>query len=183
MAKESKITLHMVSSLDGFIARPDGDISWMHSTDTYAPGKTLTEEYITEFLSTIDCYVMGSKTYEHALELGWPYGDKPVFVLTNRNLKTDRANVKFYSGDLDILASKQLRHTYRNIWVVGGSMLVKDFLRLRLADEIVISVIPIILGEGLLFFDYIGQEIPLRLKDSTAYSDGMVELTYEIKKA
>ena len=71
-AKDSTITLHMVSSLDGFIAKEDGSVSWMRSTDYYDKGIDLTEEYIAEFLESIDCYVMGSKTYEHAVELGWP---------------------------------------------------------------------------------------------------------------
>ncbi len=72
-----KVTIHMVSSLDVFIAKKDGSISWMKSTDTYEPGVTLTDAYIAEFLKSIDCYVMGSLTYEHALELGWPYGKTP----------------------------------------------------------------------------------------------------------
>lgn len=64
-----KVTVHMVSSLDGFIAKKDGDISWMQSTDNYEEGVALTEVYIADFLKSIDCFVMGSRTYEHALEL------------------------------------------------------------------------------------------------------------------
>jgi dihydrofolate reductase len=65
---------------------------------------------------------------------------------------------------------------------VGGAMLTKEFLRLKLANEIRVTVLPIILGDGLLFFDYIGVEQPLSLKDVTAYKNGMVELHYEIKE-
>ncbi len=177
----SKVTIHMVSSLDGFIAKKDGSISWMQSSDTYDKGVTLTDEYIAEFLKSIDCYIMGSRTYEHALELGWPYGDVPVIVLTNRNLTTDRENVEFYSGDLQELVNVRLKPNHRNIWMVGGAMLTKEFMRLKLADDIVISIIPVVLGDGKLFFDHIGQEQALHLKDVTAYKDGMVELSYEIK--
>ncbi len=172
----------MVASLDGFIAKKDGSISWMKSQDTYAQGVELTEEYIAEFLRSIDCYVMGSQTYEHALELGWPYGEVPVFVLTARNLAPDRENVEFCSGDLEKLVNGRLKPNYKNIWMVGGAALTKDFIRLNLADEIVISIMPIVLGDGKLFFDQIGQERPLHLKEVTAYKDGMVELTYEIRK-
>ena len=172
----------MVSSLDGFIAKKDGDVSWLQSTDSYEKGITLTEEDVTKFIETIDCYVMGSRTYEHALALGWPYGEVPVIVLTHRDLPTDRENVKFYSGDLNSLVNDQLKPNYTNIWLVGGAMLTKDFIRLKLADDIVISVMPVILGDGILFFDYIGQEQKLHLKDVTAYNDGMVELSYEIVK-
>ena len=169
----------MVSSLDGFIAKKDGDVSWMHSTDNYEKGVTLTDEYIEEFLNSIDCYVMGSRTYEHALELGWPYGEKPVVVLTAKNLKSNRKSVEFHSGDLSKIV-KDLKLKYQNIWMVGGAMLTKEFLRLNLADEIVISIMPVILGDGTLFFDYIGKEMKLHLKDVKAYKDGMTELTYEI---
>lgn len=179
----SKVTLHMVASLDGFIAKKDGSVSWMRSADSYEQGKALTDEFIEAFLDAIDCYVMGSRTYEHALDLGWPYGDKPVFVLSSRNLQSDRPNVTFYSGDLSHFVNNTLKTDYKNIWMVGGAMLTKEFLRSQLADEIVISIIPVILGDGVLFFDFVGCEQALHLKDSTAYKDGMVELTYEILKA
>ncbi len=177
-----KVTLHMVSSLDGFIAKKDGDVSWLQSTDNYEKGITLSQEDIEKFIKTIDCYVMGSKTYEHALELGWPYGDKPVIVVTNRDLKTNKENVTFYSGNLDQLVNNQLKPKYKSIWIVGGTMLAKDFIRAALVDDIIISIMPIILGDGILFFDYIQQEYRLHLKDMTAYKDGMVELWYEMKK-
>lgn len=172
----------MVSSLDGFIAKKDGSVSWLQSNDNYEKGKTLSAEEIEAYIKKIDCYVMGSQTYEQALKLGWPYGEKPVFVLTHRALMKDRENVEFYSGELDKLVNNRLKPNYKNIWMVGGAMLTKEFIRLKLADDIIISIMPIILGEGTLFFDYIGQEQRLHLKDTTAYKDGMVELWYEIMK-
>lgn len=177
-----KLTLHMVASLDGFIANKDNTVDWMHSTDSYLAGVTLTEEDITEFLAGIDCYVMGAKTYEHALTLGWPYGEVPVIVLTHRELRSDKETVAFYAGDLERLVNTQLKPKYKNIWLVGGSMLAKECLQTKLVDEIVLSIMPIILGDGLLFFDYIGQEQRLHLKDAKAYTDGMVELQYEVLK-
>lgn len=170
----------MVSSLDGFVAKKDKSISWMQTNDRYEKGVTPSEEYITDFLKTIDCYIMGSKTYEHALQLGWPYGETAVFVITKKNFKANKENVVFYSGELDVLLNDKIRPNYKNTWMVGGSMLTKAFLRLQLADEIIITITPIILGEGKLFFDYIGQEQLLHLKDVTAYKNGMVELWYEI---
>lgn len=180
--ENSRITIHMVSSLDGFIAKEDGSVSWMRSNDKYDKGVELTKEYISEFLKSIDCYVMGSRTYEHTLEFGWPYGEIPVYVLTKRELESDKKSVKFISGDLPKVVNEQLKNQYKNIWMVGGTMLTKEFLRHGLADEINITIIPILLGKGTLFFDYIEKEIPLHLKDVTAYNDGMVEMVYEIKK-
>jgi dihydrofolate reductase len=179
-----KVTIHMVSSLDGMIAKKDNSVSWFETSDNYEKG--VTEQNAEAFLKTIDCYVMGSRTYEHALELsrsyGWPYGDIPTIVVTHRNLPIERQNIEMYSGDLNILVNERLKPTYKNVWVVGGAMLVKDFIRLKLADEIRQSILPIILGDGIPFFDQIGQEQTLHLKDVTAYKNGMVELCYEIRK-
>jgi dihydrofolate reductase len=176
----SKVTIHMVSSLDCFIAKKDGSVSWLQSSDSYENG--ITEEDAEEFIKTIDCFVMGSRTYELALTLGWPYGDVPTIVLTHRDLSADRENIEFYSGDLNKLVSDRLKPNYRNIWLVGGAMLAKDFLRLKLADDIRLSIMPIILGDGTPFLDNIGQEQALHLKDVTAYKNGLVELWYEIRK-
>jgi len=181
-----KVTIHMVSSLDGIIAKKDNSISWFETVDHYEKGIGMTEQDTTEFLKTIDCYVMGARTYEHALELsksyGWAYGDVPTIVVSHRNLPIERANIEIYSGDLNKLVTERLKPNYRNVWLVGGAMLAKDFIRAKLADEIRLSVMPIILGDGTLFFDNIGQEQTLHLKDVTAYKSGMVELWYEVRK-
>jgi dihydrofolate reductase len=184
MATDSfKITIHMVSSLDGYIAKKDNSVSWFETSDNYENG--VTEQDAVEFLKTIDCYVMGSRTYEHALELsksyGWVYGDVPTIVVTHRNLPVDRKNIEFYSGDLNKLVNERLKPNYKNVWLVGGAILAKDFIRLKLADQIRLSILPIILGDGTLFIDQIEQEQALHLKDVTAYKSGMVELCYEIR--
>ena len=174
----------MVSSLDGIIAKKDNSVSWFETPDYYEKG--ITEQNTEEFLKSIDCYVMGAHTYEHALELsksyGWPYGNTPTIVVTHRNLPVNRQNIEIYSGDLNKLVSERLKPNYKNVWLAGGAMLAKDFIRLKLADEIRISVLPVILGDGTLFFDHIQQEQTLHLKDVTAYKTGMVELWYEIKR-
>ena len=172
----------MVSSLDGFIEKKDKDVSWMESSDNYEKGITLKDEEIAEFIKTIDCYVMGARTYELALKLGWPYGDVPVIVLTHGKLPVERDTVEFYSGDLTKFVNERLKPHYGNVWMVGGSMLAREFIRQKLADEIRLMIVPVILGEGTLFFDYVGTELALHLKDVTAYQNGMVELWYEISK-
>ncbi len=154
----------------------------MQSNDQYKGGVALTTEIIEAFLQSIDCYVMGSRTYEHALQLGWPYGDVPVIVLSSRKLKSERTTVEFHAGDLRSLVEQKLKPKYNNIWMAGGAVSTKAFLQAQLADRIVISIMPILLGEGTLFFDFIGQEQRLHLADVTAYNDGMVELTYDILK-
>ena len=178
---ESKVTLHMVSSLDGFIAKRDGSVSWFETSSSYKKGVTLTEEAVVEFLKAIDCYVMGSRTYELALRLGWPYGDTPTIVLTHRDLPSDRKTVEFYSGELNSLVNGRLKPNYKNIWLVGGAALAKDFIRLKLVDEIRQTILPVILGDGTPFFDHVGQEQAVHLKDVTAYKNGSVELCNEIR--
>jgi len=97
-------------------------------------------------------------------------------------LTTDKPNIEFYSGDLNTLVNKRLKPNYKNVWVAGGAILTKDLIRLKLADEIRVSILPILLGDGLLFFDHLGQEQILQLTDTTAYKNGMVELYYNIIK-
>ncbi len=95
-ANRPTVTLHMVSSLDGFIARHDNTVSWLESpADAFPPGAA--EDNAGEPASAIDSFLMGSRTYEHALVLGWPYGDIPVVVLTRRQLSSVRKGVEFRS--------------------------------------------------------------------------------------
>src|SRR3954447_25101549 len=101
IAVDSHVTIHMVASLDGFIARKDGRVDWLETSDEFPGGDTMDPEFVEAFLKTIDCYVMGSRTYETALRfeiqgLGWPYGDKPTFVLTSRDLPWTRDTVEFH---------------------------------------------------------------------------------------
>lgn len=184
MPDKFTLTIHMVSSLDGLIAKNDNSVSWFETSSNYEQG--VSGQNPEEFLKTIDCYVMGSRTYEHALELsksyGWAYGEKPTIVVTSRTLPIEKQNIESYSGDLIELVNGHLKPNYKNVWLVGGAMLAKEFIRLKLTDEIRVSVLPIILGDGILFFDHIGQEQALNLKDVTAYKNGMIELWYEIKK-
>jgi dihydrofolate reductase len=178
--RRGNVTLHVVSSLDGFIAKKDNDISWMESTSVYEAGVSISHEEIVTFLKTIDCYVMGSKTYEHALELGWPYGDTAVVVVSSREWpsETTRKTVEFYSGDLKTLVNEKLARC-RSIWLVGGAMLCQRFLELALVDEIKLTIAPVLLGDGLRLFDGPVQEQRWKLKNVVAYKNGFVELTYE----
>jgi dihydrofolate reductase len=146
-ARKPTVTLHMVASLDGVIAKKDNSVSWLEdSGDVYEKG--VSYESAAEVVAAIDCYVLGSRTYEHALELGWPYGDTPVIVTTTRRLPSTRKSVEFYSGDLKKLVDEILAPRFANIWLVGGAMLCQEFLRLRLVDEIRLSIVPVLLGDG-----------------------------------
>jgi dihydrofolate reductase len=183
----SRVTIHMAASLDGFIARRDGSVDWLEVSDTFEGGETITAEFVEEFLKTIDCYVMGSRTYERALDfeskgLGWSYGDKPTFVLTHRSLRKTRSTVDFYSGDLARIVNERLRPHFRSIWFVGGGDVSASCLRLGLADEVRYSILPIVIGDGLSFFQGLDRDVPLHLLEAKAYKSGTVALRYEVRK-
>jgi len=184
---DSRVTIHMVASLDGFIARKDGSVDWLETSDEFAGGETLEPGFVEAFLKTIDCYVMGSRTYETALNFeakgfGWAYGDKPTFVLTRRELPRTRETVELYSGDLAQLVNERLRPTFRSIWFVGGSAVSAECLRLGLADEVRYSIMPVLIGEGIPFFEKLDKDVALHLAEVKAYKNGMVELRYEVRR-
>ena len=185
---ESRVTIHMAASLDGFIARKDGRVDWMETSDEFAGGATLEPGIIEAFLKTIDCYVMGSRTYETALGFeakgfGWAYGNKPTFVLTSRDLPRTRDTVEFYSGDLTQFLDEELRPRIRSIWFVGGGVVCGECLRLGLADEVRYSVLPIVIGDGIRFFENLDRDVALHLAEVKAYKSGTVELRYEVRRS
>ena len=176
----------MAASLDGFIARKDGRVDWLETSDHFAGGVTLDPGFIEAFLETIDCYVMGSRTYETALGFeargfGWSYGSKPTFVLTRRELPRTRDTVEFCAGDLAQLVNGRLRPAFHSIWVVGGGLVCSECLRLGLADDVRYSILPILIGDGIPFFETLDRDIPLHLGEVRAHRNGMVELWYEVR--
>jgi dihydrofolate reductase len=176
----------MATSLDGFIARKDGRVDWMETSDEFAGGETMDPEFIKAFLKTIDCYVMGSRTYETALNFeakgfGWAYGDTPTFVLTHRELPRTRDSVEFYSGDLAQFVNERLRPSFRTIWFVGGGVVSGECVRLGLADQVRYSILPILIGDGISFFEKLDRDVALHLTEVKAYKSGTVSLCYEVR--
>ena len=177
----------MAASLDGFIARKDGRVDWLETSDEFVGGDVMEPGFVAAFLETIDCYVMGSRTYETALRfealgLGWSYGDKPTFVLTSRDLPRVRDTIEFHSGDLAQFVNARLRPAFRTIWFVGGGVVSAECLRLGLADEIRYSILPILIGDGIPFFEKLDRDIALHLAQVQAYNNGVVELRYEVRE-
>ena len=178
--------MHMAASLDGFIARKDGRVDWLETADEFPAGETMDPGFVEAFLKSIDCYVMGSRTYETALSfeargLGWAYGDKPIFVLTSRKLPRTRNTIEFYSGDLAQFVNGRLRPAFRSIWFVGGGVVSGECLRLGLADEVRYSILPILIGDGIRFFEKLDRDVTLYLAEVKDYKSGMVALRYEVR--
>jgi len=159
----------------------------METSDTFEAGETMTPEIVSAFLETIDCYVMGSRTYETALDFeakgfGWAYGSKPVFVLTRRTLRKTRETVEFCSGDLARVLDERLKPNFRSIWVVGGGQVSGECLRLGLADEVRYSIMPVVIGDGVSFFEGLDKDVALHLVEVKAYTSGLVALRYEVRR-
>lgn len=183
---DSRVTIHMAASLDGFIARKDGRVDWLETADEFAGGDSMEVSEVAAFLKTIDCYVMGSRTYETALRFeaqgfGWAYGDTPTFVLTSRALPRTRDTVDFHAGDLAQFVNGRLRTSYRNIWCAGGGTLAAECLRRGLADEVWYSIVPVLIGDGIRFFEHLDADVALHLLEVKAYTSGMVAMRYEVR--
>ncbi|HEX7021083.1 MAG TPA: dihydrofolate reductase family protein, partial [Gemmatimonadaceae bacterium] len=93
-----------------------------------------------------------------------------------------RNSVEFYSGDLARLVGDRLKPRFRSIWFVGGGAVSAECLRLRLADEVRYSILPVVIGDGISFFQGFDADVPLHLLEATPYKNGMVALRYEVRK-
>lgn len=173
---KSKVILYIAVSLDGYIALPNGDISWLSEfeggSEDYGYGK---------FFKRLGAAIMGAKTYEQVLGFGkWPYPGVTAYVITHR--KWDNAlqeNIVFYNGDFKKLIEEAKRKTKKDIWIVGGSQIITGFMNQGLIDEYIISVIPIILTEGIPLFKNINRRKRLQAVDTKAYPSGIVQIKYK----
>jgi dihydrofolate reductase len=167
-----KVVLFIATSLDGFIARPDGGIDWLFSDADYG---------YQAFFDAIDTAVMGRKTYELSLSFGPPYvyEGKASYVFSHTKAGGRDENAEFIAGSpKDLIGSLRAR-AGKDIWLVGGAELVRDFLAEDLIDEFIISIHPIVLGAGIPLFPAPGRELSLTLKSSIAFESGLVQLHYD----
>ena len=169
------LTLYIAASLDGYIARPDGDISWLSSVE--APP----EDYgYAEFIRTVDTIVIGRKTYDKVLSFGipWPHAGRKCYVLSQTRSGSDE-NVEFFRGDIGELVARIRREPGLGIYCDGGGEVVYELARRDLIARYVVSIIPVLLGDGIPLFKPGRPEQPLRLLRSQAYPSGLVQVEYE----
>lgn len=178
--KPSRIKLYIATSLDGFIAREDGSIDWL----TEYENNSETDYGYSEFYSSIGTVLMGRKTYEQALEFGeWPYREKKTYVFTQQKKPLHHGkNVEFISGNIAEFVSLLKESTDRDIWLVGGSQLIKVFLKENLVQDLIVFVVPVILGGGIPLFDHIGKEIKLKTGRIKKYENGLMRLEYKVQE-
>ena len=167
-----KIILYIASSLDGYIARENGDVDWLPQN---------TSSGYDEFYKSIDTVIMGKKTYDQVLTFGaYPYKGKKSFVFSRNDSLTKDENVEFVSN-VEEFTGKLISSSEKKIWLVGGSELVSAFFNYNFVDEIILSIIPVVLGKGIPLFKNINKETKLELMKTTEY-DGLVELRYKVLK-
>ena len=173
----TEIILYIAASLDGFIARKDGGIDWLSIADS-----SDTDYGYSEFYRSVDALVMGSRTYEQIVDMGgWPYTGKPSYILTHRNLQSGRDDVFITSSQPDKVVGEMEAHDFKRIWLVGGAELTASFRKLGLVNEYIISIIPVILGDGIPLFLPGCSEEELLLVDSCEYPSGLVQVKYRRK--
>ena len=168
----TKITLFIASSLDGYIAKENGDIDWLPQTGEFG---------YDDFIKSVDTVVMGKTTYYQVLTFGnYPYKDKKSFVFTRNSNQNKDENSKFVS-DVEKFVKDGFPNAGDNIWLVGGAEIISSFVNLEVVDEIILSIIPVVLGKGIQLFKNIEKKVKLELIKTTDYNT-LVELHYKVLK-
>jgi dihydrofolate reductase len=182
---------YCASSLDGYIAEADDTLDWLlgYKGTFKGEGAEPIKGGYERYYEGVGALVMGSTTYEfilgHEAEgTGWPYGGKPAWVLSSRDLPKPEGE------DVDVrIANAQVKALYdemiaaageRDLWVVGGGNVASQFADEGLLDEVLVTVVPVVLGDGKPLFDRRLPGGPMQLRGARAFDNGMVELRYEI---
>ncbi len=179
MANTVKFSVYIATSVDGFIARPDGDVTWLNEAEPIGDGD---DAGFGAFFNSVDLLVMGRGTFEKVLEFDWPYGDKPVMVLSQTMQSVPdalRETVTIERSAPHELAAKLTQAGYERAYLDGGKV-IQSFLRAGLVDEMTITLIPILLGEGIPLFGPTERDVPLQLLSSRSWANGFVQNQYRV---
>lgn len=182
MSASLKVSVFIATSVDGFIARPDGDVAWLDEGEPLPDGD---DAGYGELFNAVDALVMGRGSFEKVLEFTpWLYGEKPVIILSKTLTEVPSQLpdvVSIDPAEPRAFVQNCLAHGYKHIYLDGGQV-VRSFLREGLVDEMTITTIPILIGEGIPLFGRTGQDIRLKLKENHSWENGFLQATYEIIK-
>lgn len=172
--EQRKVVLFTASSLDGYIATKDHHLDWLFQVEGEG------DNGIAEFMNSVDTVIMGRTTYDwvmaHAEE--FPYKDKECYVFS-RTAKTDTEFVSFIHEDVGEFCRRLKRKSGKNIWIAGGGELLDDFLKEKLVDEIIVTIAPVLLGNGIPLFKQNDFQTSLKLSRINRFNQ-FVELRYEV---
>jgi len=175
-----KCSVFIATSLDGFIARQDGSIDWL--TGSGSPENS--EDYgYQEFFDSIDTLVMGRSTYEQVLTFGeWPYGDKKTVVLSSSRLQVPehvKGKVEEMAGEPELVVRQLAERGARHLYIDGGKT-IQGFLRAGLIDELTITTLPILIGEGIPLFSSLDGDVKLEHLNTRSFESGYVQSQYRV---
>ncbi|HWR44972.1 dihydrofolate reductase family protein [Sporomusa sp.] len=175
---ERKVILYIAMSVDGYIARLNGDIDWLSIVDKPP------EDYgYAKFIETVDTVIMGRKTYDKVLSfnIDFPHNGRKCYVISKTRTGVDQ-NIEYYSDDLEALITGLKKKEGKNIFVDGGAEIVNELFKSKMIDELIISIIPTVLGNGIRLFQDGRPEQKLRLKSTLYFETGLVQLCYCCEK-
>lgn len=184
MSSSCRISVFIATSLDGFIARKDGEIDWLEKANATVPAGEDCGYGV--FFDSVDALVMGRKTFEKVLSFDqWPYGEKRVLVLSNQIKELPShlpKSVSVTSAQPREIVTKLSQEGAKHLYLDGGST-IQSFLAANLVDELIITTIPVLLGEGIYLFGPIAKDISLKHIKTQVYPNGFVQTHYHVNKA
>ena len=175
MTSNRKVILYIAMSLDGYIAKTNDDMSFLSIVQQEG------EDYgYTDFVNSVDTVIMGRKTYDWVMTQvpEFPHNDKATYIIT-RTSKPSIGTTHFYTDNLKTLISELKNKEGKNIFVDGGAEIVNELLKENLIDEFIISIIPVLLGEGTKLFNDGRPELRLKLISARSYDKGLTQLHYK----
>lgn len=182
VSKRLKVSVFMAKSLDGFIARPDGDVSWLHSGAPLPEGD---DAGYAAFFASIDVMVMGRGSFEKVLTFDpWPYGKMPVIVMSSSLTEvpeTLRDTVQIDRSAPGELLNKLANRGFKHVYLDGGRVIL-SFLQAGLVDEMTLTTLPVLIGAGRPLFGELDHDIRLDHVRTHAWDNGMVQSTYKLGK-
>jgi dihydrofolate reductase len=173
---ERKVVLYIAMSLDGYIATKENSIDFLSMVEQQG------EDYgYAEFVKTVDTVIIGRKTYDKVLAMGfeYPHADKDVYIVT-RTERPAIGNFKFYTGDLAQLVNNLKAQSGKNIYCDGGAEIANELMKNNLIDELIVSIIPVLLGDGIKLFNDGRPEKELNLVSLKQFESGLVQLHYMV---
>lgn len=176
-----KISAFIATSIDGYIAKKNGDIDWLTKFILPTDENEDKDCGFSKFFSSVDALVMGRNSYDVVSNFEtWPYEGKRVVVLSS-TLTSVCEKAELFKGDIGYLIEKLQTDGIKHIYVDGGAT-ISQFLNMGLINQIIISIIPVVLGSGIPLFSKINDDKWLQLVSSQAYSNGLVQIRYELVK-
>ncbi|HEY5799733.1 MAG TPA: dihydrofolate reductase family protein [Burkholderiaceae bacterium] len=173
-----QVSVYCATSIDGYIARRDGALDWLDAANAVP-----NEDYgYAAFMDTVDTVLLGRGTYDKVLEMGWwPYAPRRVVVLTSRPLPRSPHAVETHDGPLKPLLARLGEQGSKRVYLDGGAA-VRGGLREDVVDDMIVSVMPVLLGDGLPLFGPGTPELAWRSSSVRQYGEGLMQLRWERRR-